>query len=196
MKIRFCFYVVLLCSIATLSSAQTASPKFDSDTISGLGARNIGSAAMSGRIAAIDAVQEGRRLTVYIGSASGGVWKSVNGGTTFKPVFDKQPVQSIGAVTIDPKNPKTVWVGTGEPWTRNSTSIGDGVYKSIDGGDNWTNMGLPESERIAKILINPENTNTVYVCATGKLWSDSNERGVYRTTDGGKTWTQILKGAN
>jgi len=182
--------------LAVHASAQTPAVKVDSDAISGLGARNIGSATMSGRITSIAAQHEGQRLTIYVGSASGGVWKSLNGGTTFKPVFDKQPVQSIGAVTIDPKNPKTIWVGTGEPWTRNSTSIGDGVYKSIDGGDNWTNMGLPESERIARILINPENTNTVYVCATGKLWSDSNERGVYRTTDGGKTWTQILKGAN
>jgi photosystem II stability/assembly factor-like uncharacterized protein len=196
MNIRFCFYVVLFCSIATLCSAQTPAPKFDSDTISGLGARNIGSAAMSGRIAAIDAVQEGRRLTVYIGSASGGVWKSVNGGTTFKPVFDKQPVQSVGAVTIDPQNPKIVWVGTGESWTRNSVSIGDGVYKSTDGGENWTNVGLKESERISKILVDPNNTDTVYVCAPGKLWSDSDERGLYKTTDGGKSWTKILKGAN
>jgi photosystem II stability/assembly factor-like uncharacterized protein len=185
------FSVVLVNSAA----AQT-SVKVDSDTISGLSARNIGSATMSGRIAAIDAVREGQRLTVYIGSASGGVWKSVNGGSTFKPVFDKQPVQSIGAVTIDPKNPKVIWVGTGESWTRNSVSIGDGVYKSIDGGENWTNMGLKESERISKILVDPTNGNTVYACATGKLWSDSDERGLYKTTDGGKTWTKILKGAN
>src|ERR1041384_4597831 len=178
------------------SGALGQDVKFDSDTISGLGARNIGSAAMSGRIAAIDAVQEGRRLTVYIGSASGGVWKSVNGGTTFKPVFDKQPVQSIGAVTIDPKNPKVIWVGTGESWTRNSVSIGDGIYKSIDGGENWTNLGLKESERISKILVDPSNTDTAYACATGKLWSDSDERGVYKTTDGGKTWAKVLKGGN
>jgi photosystem II stability/assembly factor-like uncharacterized protein len=151
---------------------------------------------MSGRIAAVDAVQEGPRLTIYVGSASGGVWKSVNGGTTFKPVFDKQPVQSIGAVTIDPKNSKTVWVGTGESWTRNSVSIGDGVYKSTDGGENWTNVGLKESERISKILVDPNNTDTVYVCVPGKLWSDSNERGLYKTSDGGKSWTKILKGAN
>src|SRR6266700_2413192 len=103
-----------------LQATQQAAPvKLDSETISGLGARNIGSAAMSGRVAALDAVHEGERLTVYIGAASGGVWKSVNGGTTFKPVFDKQPVQSIGAITVDPKNPKVVWVGTGEAWTRN-----------------------------------------------------------------------------
>jgi photosystem II stability/assembly factor-like uncharacterized protein len=170
--------------------------KVDSETVSGLGGRNIGSAAMSGRIAAMDAVQEGQRLTVYIGSASGGVWKSVNGGTTFKPVFDKQPVQSIGAVTIDPKNPKTIWVGTGEAWTRNSVSVGDGVYKSTDGGDNWTNMGLKESERIAKIIVDPADSNTVYVAVPGKLWSDSDDRGLYKTTDGGKTWSKILKGAN
>ncbi|HEX3085563.1 MAG TPA: hypothetical protein VHP99_13620, partial [Pyrinomonadaceae bacterium] len=179
----------------TIAQAQTPI-KFDSETISGLGARNIGSATMSGRIAAVDAAQDGQRLTIYVGSASGGVWKSLNGGTTFKPVFDKQPVQSIGAVTIDPRNPKIVWVGTGEAWTRNSVSVGDGVYKSTDGGANWTNMGLKNSERIAKILVDPNSDDTVYVCAPGKLWSDSEERGVYKTTDGGKTWTRILAGAN
>ena len=172
------------------------SPKFDSDTISGLGARNIGSAEMSGRVAALAAVKENGRLTVYIGAASGGVWKSMNGGTTFKPVFDKQPVQSIGAIAIDPSHPKTIWVGTGEAWTRNSVSIGDGIYKSTDGGDNWTNMGLKESERIAKIIVDPKDSNTVYACVPGKLWSDSDDRGLYKTTDGGKTWTKILKGAN
>src|SRR5919107_871628 len=187
---------------AVAQTPQPANPqsngpvKVDSETISGLGARNIGSAQMSGRVAAIAAAREGQRLTVYVGSASGGVWKSVNGGTTYKPVFDKQPVQSIGAITIDPKNPKTIWVGTGEPWTRNSVSVGDGVYKSTDGGDNWTNLGLKDSERIAKILVDPSNTDTAYVCAMGKLWSDSDERGVYKTTDGGKSWTKVLKGAN
>jgi photosystem II stability/assembly factor-like uncharacterized protein len=191
-----------------IAASQTPSPsptpdsrpptpiKIDSETISGLGARNIGSAAMSGRIAALDAVQEGNRITLYVGAASGGVWKSVNGGTTFKPVFDKQPLQSIGAVAIDPKNPKTVWVGSGESWTRNSVSYGDGVYKSIDGGDNWTNVGLPNSERITKIAIDPSDTNTVYVCVPGKLWSDSDDRGVYKTTDGGKSWTNVLKAPN
>src|SRR3989454_4888035 len=181
--------------LAGHASEQTP-VKVDSQTTPGLGARTIGSAAMSGRIAAVAAVQEGPRLTVYVGAASGGVWKSVNGGTTFKPVFDKQPVQSIGAITIDPKDPKVIWAGTGEAWTRNSASIGDGVYKSNDGGENWTNVGLRESERIARILIDPTDTNTVYVCAPGKLWSDSDERGVYKTADGGKTWARILKGAN
>jgi len=170
--------------------------KVDSDTISGLGARNIGSAEMSGRVAAVAAVKEKGRLTVYIGAASGGVCKSMNGGTTFKPVFDKQTSQSIGAITIDPSAPKTIWVGTGEPWTRNSTSIGDGIYRSTDGGDNWTNLGLKNSERISKILIDPKDGNTVYACVPGKLWSDSDDRGVYKTTDSGKSWTKILKGAN
>jgi photosystem II stability/assembly factor-like uncharacterized protein len=105
-------------------------------------------------------------------------------------------VQSIGAITIDPNNPKTVWVGTGETWTRNSVSVGDGVYKSTDGGENWTNLGLKESERISKIIVDPSDSNTVYVCATGKLWSNSDERGVYKTTDGGKSWSKVLKGAN
>ncbi len=187
---------ILGAALLARAAEPAAAVRVDSETISGLGARNIGSAKMSGRIAALDAVREGGRLTVFVGAASGGVWKSVNGGTTFKPVFDKQPVQSIGAVTIDPKNPKVVWVGTGESWTRNSVSIGDGVYKSVDGGDNWTNMGLSGTERIVKILVDPVRTDTVYACAPGKLWSDSDDRGVYRTTDGGKTWTKILKGAN
>lgn len=170
--------------------------KFDSDSISGLGARNIGSAEMSGRVAALTAVREDGRLTVYIGAASGGVWKSVNGGTTYKPVFDKQPVQSIGAIAVAAGAPKTIWVGTGESWTRNSVSVGDGIYKSTDGGENWTNMGLKDSERISKILIDPNDNNTVYACVPGKLWSDSDDRGVYKTGDGGKTWTKILKGPN
>ena len=186
------FFAVLLAALPGF--AQDV--KVDSDTISGLGARNIGSATMSGRVAAVAAVQEKGRLTVYLGAASGGVWKSMNGGTTFKPVFDKQTSQSIGAIAIDPSAPKTIWVGTGEAWTRNSVSIGDGIYKSTDGGDNWTNMGLKDSERIAKILIDPKDGNTVYACVPGKLWSDSDDRGVYKTTDGGMTWNKILRGAN
>jgi len=169
---------------------------FDSGTVAGLGARNIGSAAMSGRIAAVAAVNVGGKTTLFVGAASGGVWRSYDGGTTFKPVFDKQTVQSIGAITIDPSNPKNVWVGTGEAWTRNSVSVGDGIYKSTDGGETWKNMGLPESERIVRILVHPRNSNVVYACVPGKLWSDSSERGLYKTVDGGTTWTQVLKGPN
>jgi photosystem II stability/assembly factor-like uncharacterized protein len=181
---------------ACCGAACAQDVKFDADSISGLGARNIGSAEMSGRVTSVTALREDGRLTVYVGAASGGLWKSVNDGVNYRPVFDKQPVQSIGAIAVDPAAPKTVWVGTGEPWTRNSTSIGDGIYKSIDAGENWTNMGLPESERISKILIDPKDNETVYACVTGKLWSDSDARGVYKTADGGKTWKQILKGAN
>ena len=181
---------------AQTAPASAEAVKVDSDTISGLGARNIGSATMSGRVAAVNAVDEKGRLTVYIGAASGGVWKSVNGGTTFKPIFDKQSVQSIGAIAIDPSNPKTIWVGTGESWMRNSVSVGDGIYKSTDGGDNWTHMGLKDTEHIAKIIVDPKNGNNVYACAPGHLWNDNAERGLYKTSDGGKTWTQILKGSN
>jgi photosystem II stability/assembly factor-like uncharacterized protein len=188
--------MVLLTSMMFAASAPAQEAKFDSDTISGLGARNIGSATMSGRVSSIAAVKEDGRLTVYIGAASGGVWKSSNGGTTFKPVFDKEAVQSIGAIAIDPQSPKTIWVGTGEAWTRNSTSVGEGIYKSTDGGDSWTNMGLQNSERIAKILVDPKDSNTVYACVPGKLWSDSEDRGLYKTTDGGKSWNKILKGSN
>src|SRR5712691_2378262 len=192
-----CALTYLLARGAPAQVTQQPAPvKVDSETISGLGARNIGSAAMSGRVAALDAVHEGQRLTVYIGAASGGVWKSSNGGTTFKPVFDKQPVQSIGAIAIDPQNPKTIWVGTGEGWTRNSVSVGDGIYKSTDGGENWTNVGLKDSEHIAKILVNPGDGNDVLVCALGHLWNDNDERGVYQTNDGGKTWKKVLAGAN
>jgi photosystem II stability/assembly factor-like uncharacterized protein len=186
---------VAVLGCATIAAAQN-SYKFDAATVSGLPARNIGSATMSGRVAAIDAVDQDGRVTVFVGAASGGVWKSVNGGTTYKSVFDRQSVQSIGAVTIDPSNPKTVWVGSGEAWMRNSVSVGDGVYKSTDGGENWTNVGLKDSEHIAKILVDPSNGDNVLVCASGHLWNDNDERGVYKTTDGGKTWKKVLAGAN
>ncbi len=177
--------------------AKGGAAHFDSGAISGLDMRNIGSATMSGRVAALDAVagKDGKTL-LYVGAASGGVWKSTDSGTTFKPVFDKQPVQSIGAIAIDPGNSNTVWVGTGEAWTRNSVSVGDGIYKSVDAGETWTRMGLPNSERIAQIIVDPKSSDTVYACVPGKLWSDSADRGLYRTSDGGKTWSLVLKGGN
>jgi photosystem II stability/assembly factor-like uncharacterized protein len=145
---------------------------------------------MSGRISAVDAYKDDPRL-IYVGAASGGVWKSTNGGTTFKPVFDKYN-QSTGTITIDQEHPDTVWVGTGEVWVRNSVSVGDGIYKTTDGGSNWKLMGLQNSERIAKIIIDPSNHNVIYVAVPGHLWNDSEDRGVYKTTDGGKTWNKIL----
>lgn len=178
-------------------AADNALQHPDQGVISGLGIRNIGSAAMSGRVSALAAARrKDGSLTLYVGAASGGVWKSTDGGTTFRPKFDKQPVQSIGAITLNPANPDDIWVGSGEAWTRNSVSIGDGVYRSTDGGESWKHLGLPESERIVKIAVDPRNGDTALVCVTGRLWSDSTERGVYRTTDGGKSWAQVLKGGN
>src|SRR6266581_2069207 len=170
---------------------------YSSATISGLGARNIGSATMSGRISAIAATREpSGKITLFVAAASGGVWKSDDSGTRFRPVFDEQPVQSIGAIALDSKNSKNVWVGTGESWTRNTVSIGDGMHKSTDGGETWTHGGLENSERIAKIVVSPKNSDTVFVAVPGALFSDSPDRGLYRTTDSGKTWNQILKGGN
>jgi len=184
-----------ICFTAVNSRAEET--QFNSATISGLGARNIGSAAMSGRISAIAGTREpSGKITLFVGAASGGVWKSDDGGTRYRPVFDEQSVQSIGAIAIDPSNSKNVWVGTGESWTRNSVSIGDGIYKSTDGGETWNHVGLEKSERIARVAVSPKNSDTVFAAAPGALWSDSSDRGLYKTSDGGKTWKQVLKGAN
>ncbi|HEY8172648.1 MAG TPA: glycosyl hydrolase, partial [Dehalococcoidia bacterium] len=164
--------------------------KLDSSTLGGLRARSIGPAVMGGRIAAIDGTGDSP-ATIYVGAASGGVWKSTDHGTTFKPVFD-QHIQSIGAVAIDKSKPETVWVGTGESWVRNSVSVGDGVYKTTDGGATWTNVGLADSEHVSRIAIDPKKPDTVFVCATGHLWNANEERGVFRTNDGGKTWKKVL----
>jgi photosystem II stability/assembly factor-like uncharacterized protein len=184
-------------ALLTAGFAHAQQAPYNSGTISGLSARNIGSAAMSGRISAMAANREPNgKIKIFVGAASGGVWRSEDGGTIFKPIFDEQPVQSIGAIALDPKNSKVVWVGTGESWTRNSVSIGNGIYKSTDNGDTWQRMGLPNSERIAQIIVSPENSDVVYVAVPGALWSDSPDRGLYKTTDGGRTWQHILKGGN
>jgi hypothetical protein len=147
--------------------------KLDSSTLGGLRARSIGPAVMGGRIAAMDAhAPADAPMTVYVGAASGGVWKSTDSGTSFKPVFDEH-TQSIGAIAIDKSNPQTVWVGTGESWVRNSVSVGTGVYKSTDGGASWSNAGLGDSEHIARISVHPKKSDTVYVCATGHAWCTS-----------------------
>ncbi|HJQ38192.1 MAG TPA: glycosyl hydrolase [Thermoanaerobaculia bacterium] len=164
--------------------------KLDSSALGALRARSIGPAVMGGRIAAIDGTADSP-ATIYIGAASGGVWKSTDNGTSFKPVFEENP-QSIGAITIDKSNPQTVWVGTGESWVRNSVSVGTGVYKTTDGGATWTNAGLTDSEHIARIAVDPKKSDTVFVCATGHAWNANEERGVFRTTDGGKTWKKVL----
>ena len=162
----------------------------DGNTFGDISARQLGPATMSGRISAIDAVDKNPAI-VYVGAASGGLWKSKNYGTTFKPVFDKYN-QSIGAIAIDQTHPDTVWVGTGEVWMRNSVSVGNGIYKTTNGGESWKKMGLENSERIAKIIIHPNNPDILFVAVPGNLWNSSPDRGLYKTTDGGKTWEKIL----
>jgi hypothetical protein len=194
MKIGACLIALFLSGAA---AADATAPLFDSAVVSGLGARNIGSATMSGRVAAIAGrVEPDGKVTLFVGAASGGIWKSLDGGTTFKPVFDKQGVQSIGALALDPSDPKVVWAGTGESWTRNSVSVGNGIWRSADGGETWASMGLPESERVNRIVVHPSNGNIVYACVPGRLWSDSADRGLYKTIDGGKNWSLLLHGSN
>ncbi len=185
MKFRIVLSIFLVTGLHAFSQTQLTDATFGA-----IEGRQIGPATTSGRIAAIDAELKNPNM-VWVGAAGGGVWKSKNYGTTFKSVFDDQS-QSIGAICIDQKYPDTVWVGTGEPWVRNSTSIGTGIYRTTNGGEKWELMGLEKSERIAKIIIDPNNSNTVYVAVLGALWSDSEDRGIYKTTDGGKTWNKIL----
>jgi len=176
--------------IALFSAPSIATAGFNENTFGGLRARAIGPAVMGGRIAAIDAVATDQ-VTVYVGASGGGLWKSTDAGVNFEPVFDDY-IQSIGAVRVDPSNPRTVWVGTGEPWTRNSVGLGKGIYKTTDGSENWKLMGLENTERIGAIRIDPTDGKTVYVAALGHLWNANEERGVYKTTDGGDTWKRIL----
>ncbi len=162
----------------------------DSSLFGALRARQLGPAVTGGRVAAIDGVAADPRI-LYVGAAGGGVWKSRNGGLTFEPVFDDH-CQSIGAITVDQARPDTVWVGTGEVWVRNSVSVGDGVYRSTDGGESWRHLGLAGSERIGRIVIDPYDPDVVWVAALGPLWSDGAERGVFRSEDGGRTWRKVL----
>ena len=181
---------VLCAAFVLLPSQARAEVKIDSGTFGGLEARAIGPAVMGGRITSVDATHE-EPHTIFVGTATGGVWRSIDGGVRFQPVFDDFN-QSAGAVTIDPSDPGIVWVGTGESWTRNSTSVGDGVYRSTDGGDTWANKGLEASERIARIRVDPMNSDHVFVCATGPLWGDGEERGVFESEDGGESWEKVL----
>ena len=164
--------------------------KITSSTLGMMEARHIGPAVMGGRITSIDAVDNNPRI-IYVGTAGGGVWKSLSGGTLWKPLFEKYS-QSIGALTIDQNHPDTVWVGTGESNMRNTVSIGSGLYRSTDGGENWVKVGLDSTEHISRIVIDPRNSNVVYIAAPGPLWGDSKHRGLYKTADGGKTWEKIL----
>ena len=156
--------------------------------------RNVGPAFLSGRIADI-AIHPNNENIWYVAVGSGGVWMTDNAGTTWKPIFDSQPVYSIGSVTIDPSNPSIIWVGSGENVGGRHVGYGDGVYKSTDGGKSWKNMGLKKSEHISEIIVHPDDSNVVYVASQGPLWSSGGDRGLFKTTDGGKTWNKILGGS-
>jgi hypothetical protein len=168
-------------------AGQAARGPFDS-----LHFRSIGPASMSGRISDL-AVYEANPSIYYVGTAHGGVWKTVNNGTTFEAQLQDQGLMSVGDVTISQSNPDLVWVGMGESNNRQSTSWGDGVYKSTDGGKTYTRMGLRSSKHINRIVIDPRNNDTVFVAATGSLFGPGGERGIYKTADGGRTWKQVLK---
>jgi photosystem II stability/assembly factor-like uncharacterized protein len=163
----------------------------NASTFSGMAFRDIGPALTSGRISDF-AVNPDDPSTYYVATSSGGVWKTDNAGTTYQPIFDSQGSYSIGCVTLEPGNPHVVWVGTGENNNQRSVAYGDGIYKSHDGGQGWEHMGLKNSEHIGRIIVDPTNTDVVYVAAIGPLWSAGGDRGVYKTTDGGKTWNRVL----
>jgi photosystem II stability/assembly factor-like uncharacterized protein len=181
--LRSIVFIALCCPIA---SAQDV----DESTFRALEFRAIGPAVMGGRIDDVE-VNESNPSTMYVGAASGGVWKTTNNGVTWTPIFDDQGVASIGDIALAPSNPDIVWVGTGEPNNRQSSSFGDGVYKSVDGGRTWKHMGLRDSHHIGRVIIDPHNAEIVYVAALGHLWGSNRERGVFKTTDGGQTWTNV-----
>ena len=190
MKTTRFLWLGLCCLLALPSFSQNTQLK--SSTVAGLKFRNIGPALFSGSVIDL-AVNPNNFSEYYVAAASGGIWKTTNAGTTWKPIFDHYGSYSIGCITIDPNNPNVLWVGTGENNAQRSIAYGDGLYKSTDGGKTWKNVGLKTSEHIGKIVVDPRNSNVVYVAAQGPLWSTGGERGLYKTEDGGKTWKAILK---
>src|SRR5678809_867257 len=190
---RFPLPLLLICLLVSTAAAQNGSaPKSPYEEAFGrLEYRSIGPAIMGGRIADVEGVP-GDANVVYVASASGGLWKTTNGGVTWKPIFERQGTLSLGDIALAPSNPEVVWVGTGESNVRNSVSFGDGVYKSTDGGKTWQHMGLKDTERISAIVINPQNPDIVYIGALGHAFGPNEERGVFMTTDGGKTWAKTL----
>ena len=194
-KTSLLFLLFVLLSFTSLEaqkkSKKEAAPPLDNIKINGLSWRNIGPSLTSGRISDI-AINPDNPFEYYVATSSGGVWKTINSGLEYTPIFDNEGSYSIGCVTMDPNNSNVIWVGTGENNNQRSVSFGDGVYKSIDGGKSWKNMGLKTSEHIGRIIVHPENSDIVYVAAIGPLWSKGGERGLYKTTDGGSTWTAVL----
>lgn len=181
----------LITSLALLISITLFSQEFSMDLVKNMKPRNIGPGGMSGRVTAIDVVQSNTDI-MYVGTASGGLWKSTSGGIKWSPIFNKEVTASVGAVAIQQSNPSVIWVGTGEGNPRNSLNGGYGIFKSLDGGKSWKSMGLEQTRHIHRIIVDPTDPNTIYVGAIGSPWGEHKERGVYKTTDGGKTWKQIL----
>src|ERR1700758_1495809 len=179
-------FSLLVCAVNTQAQISVNSAIFGM-----MEARALGPGTMSGRITSIEGVNSDEGKTIYIGTGGGGVWKSTNAGASYKPVFDKH-CQSIGALAIDQKNPATVYAGTGESNMRNSVSIGNGIYKTTDGGDNWKKIGLDSTEHISKIIVHPDSSNIIYVAVPGALWSSSKHRGLYKSTNGGETWEKLF----
>lgn len=196
MKLKY--FITFLIVLISFSNANAQKKKekdankywLQSSQLQGLKFRSIGPALTSGRISDI-AVNPKNFNEYYVAVASGGVWKTTNHGVSYQPIFDGEGSYSIGCITIDPNQPSTIWVGTGENNNQRSVGYGDGVYKSTDGGKTWKNMGLKESEHISKIIVDPRNSDVVYVASYGPLWSDGGDRGIYKTTDGGENWEQV-----
>ena len=183
----FTFLFVLM--VAGTAAAQQAS--LNDAGLSGLALRPIGPALNSGRIADIK-IHPHDESIMYVAVGSGGVWKTTNAGTTWTPIFDEQGSYSIGSLAIDPSSPDTIWVGTGENVGGRHVGYGDGIYKSTDGGQTWRNMGLEDTRHIARIVVDPNDHDVVYVAALGHLWGSNETRGVFKTTDGGVTWEKVL----
>ena len=189
-KLRLLPFTLLLFAFSFSLLAQNGSSE-PAGILGQLQVREIGPAVVGGRIDDF-AVVESNPDIIYTATASGGVWKTSDGTLTWKPIFEHIGAMSIGAIAVAPSNPSVVWVGTGEPNNRQSSSWGDGVYKSVDAGATWTRVGLADSHHIGRIAIDPRNANVVYVAALGHLWGPNQERGLYKTTDGGKNWTRVL----
>ncbi|MFN5318283.1 MAG: VPS10 domain-containing protein [Bacteroidia bacterium] len=183
--------LIINASLNAQKNKSAADSKIDYSTVNQLSFRSIGPAVTSGRVSDI-AVDPLNASTWYIAAASGGIWKTTNSGTTFSPIFDQYGSYSIGCIAIDPNNHNVIWAGTGENNNQRSVSYGDGIYRSDDGGASWKNMGLKNSEHIGQIIIDPRNSDVIFVAAYGPLWSDGGDRGIYKTTDGGKTWNSVL----